>query len=160
MLLIGPKTSSTGSPVTEHVDHNASSVLLSIIPTWSLGRLVRIMPGKYPVSKFSTDGENISKKSLLNQSLKLADAGKPEFVLHRTVLQFCIFAKLGKAKGFFGSDCGRFFTVNRLPAWAAISTKRTRSVELASKKIWLFASAKASSKLVLQRLTWVLSARA
>src|SRR5690606_16823684 len=58
--------------------------------------------------------EDASEEALIDESLQLADAGEPEFVLHDAVLDPALAAEAGEAHGLGGLDGGGFFTVDRL----------------------------------------------
>src|SRR5579875_1186721 len=99
-------------PVTEHIDNNATSILLAVVPGGALRRLPVAL--KDPVAEFAAHRENASEEAALNNALQLAQSGQEKLILHDTVLDACSVCQLCQlqCRGHIGSSW--LFAINVL----------------------------------------------
>src|SRR5947209_19584632 len=70
-------------PVAEHINDDAASLLLAVIPGWTLHRLP--VPLEYPVAKLSSRRENAPQKATVDDPLELQQTRQKQFILHHAI---------------------------------------------------------------------------
>src|SRR5579883_756089 len=99
-------------PVAEHIDNDAASILLAIIPGGTLRSLPITL--KNPVAKLSSDRENSSQETAVDHSLELQQTRQKEFILHYAVLDANFLCQTSQGKRGFPIGRGRFLTIYML----------------------------------------------
>src|SRR5207249_5205392 len=71
------------APMAEHVDDDATAVLLAIVPGGALGRQPIALED--PIAELAAHREDAAEEAAVDQALELAQPRQPELVLYHAV---------------------------------------------------------------------------
>src|SRR5262245_8203371 len=81
------------TPVGQHIEDDAATFFLAIVPTRTLRRLAPIAL-EYPIAELAAHREDSAEEAGVLQHFDLAQAGEVELVLHHATLDALVLGRL------------------------------------------------------------------